>query len=123
MALLLVTIPLVPGPAAGEYGWAMWSSDGLKLRSQGSAAPGYTAPRAYYPAPARSYAPPPPASYSYAPPAPRVGQYGDFDGYRAPPPGYAANGGYYPQDARSNGGYYAPPYGAPNADYASPNQH
>jgi len=39
MALLLVTIPLVSGPAAGEYGWALWSSDGRKLRSQGSAAP------------------------------------------------------------------------------------
>ncbi|MDM0031573.1 type II secretion system protein GspL [Variovorax sp. J22P271] len=39
MALLLVTIPLVSGLAAGEYGWALWSSDGRKLRSQGSAAP------------------------------------------------------------------------------------
>src|SRR6478609_8469759 len=39
MALLLVTIPLVSGPAAGEYGWAIWSSDGQKLRAQGSASP------------------------------------------------------------------------------------
>jgi len=39
MALLLVTIPLVSGPAAAEYGWAAWSSDGRKLRSQGQAAP------------------------------------------------------------------------------------
>jgi general secretion pathway protein L len=36
MALLLVTLPLATGPAA-EYGWALWSSDGRKLRSQGSA--------------------------------------------------------------------------------------
>lgn len=40
MALLLVTIPLTSGPAtAAEYGWTVWSSDGRKLRSQGSAAP------------------------------------------------------------------------------------
>lgn len=39
MALLLVTIPLSSGTAAAEYGWAVWSSDGRKLRSQGSAAP------------------------------------------------------------------------------------
>lgn len=37
MALLLVTIPLVSGSGAAEYGWAVWSSDGRKLRSQGSA--------------------------------------------------------------------------------------
>lgn len=37
MALLLVTIPITPGSAAAEYGWAVWSSDGRKLRSQGSA--------------------------------------------------------------------------------------
>lgn len=39
MPLLLVTIPLTSGAAAAEYGWAVWSSDGRKLRSQGSAAP------------------------------------------------------------------------------------
>jgi general secretion pathway protein L len=39
MALLLVTVPLPPAPAGGEYGWALWSSDGRKLRSQGNAAP------------------------------------------------------------------------------------
>ena len=39
MALLLVTIPLASGGAAAEYGWAAWSSDGRKLRAQGSAAP------------------------------------------------------------------------------------
>src|SRR5687768_14764839 len=39
MALLLVTAPLPPSPAGGDYGWAMWSSDGRKLRSQGSAPP------------------------------------------------------------------------------------
>jgi general secretion pathway protein L len=35
--VLLVTIPLTSGSAAAEYGWAQWSSDGRKLRSQGSA--------------------------------------------------------------------------------------
>lgn len=39
MALLLVTVPPPPAPAGGEYGWAVWSSDGRKLRSQGSAPP------------------------------------------------------------------------------------
>ena len=39
MALLLVTIPLTPGSATAEYGWSAWSSDGSKLRSQGSAPP------------------------------------------------------------------------------------
>lgn len=39
MALLLVTAPLPPSPAGGDYGWALWSSDGRKLRSQGSAPP------------------------------------------------------------------------------------
>ncbi|MDM0011333.1 type II secretion system protein GspL [Variovorax sp. J22P168] len=39
MALLLVTIPLVQGSSAAEYGWSVWSSDGRKLRSQGSAVP------------------------------------------------------------------------------------
>ncbi|VTU19577.1 type II secretion system protein L [Variovorax sp. PBL-H6] len=39
MALLLVTAPLPPAPAGGDYGWAAWSSDGRKLRSQGSAPP------------------------------------------------------------------------------------
>ncbi|MDM0000895.1 type II secretion system protein GspL [Variovorax sp. J22P240] len=39
MALLLVTIPLTPGSATAEYGWSAWSSDGRKLRSQGSAPP------------------------------------------------------------------------------------
>ncbi|RZL92052.1 MAG: general secretion pathway protein GspL [Variovorax sp.] len=39
MALLLVTIPLAPAPAHGEYGWALWSSDGRKVRSEGSAPP------------------------------------------------------------------------------------
>jgi general secretion pathway protein L len=39
MALLLVTLPPAPAPAGGEYGWALWSSDGRKLRSQGSAPP------------------------------------------------------------------------------------
>jgi general secretion pathway protein L len=37
MSLLLVTIPLTPGSALAEYGWAEWSSDGRKLRAQGSA--------------------------------------------------------------------------------------
>lgn len=35
--MLLVTIPLSSGSAIAEYGWAVWSSDGRKLRSQGSA--------------------------------------------------------------------------------------
>ncbi|MGO4394544.1 type II secretion system protein GspL [Variovorax sp. M-6] len=35
--MLLVTIPLASGSATAEYGWAVWSSDGRKLRSQGSA--------------------------------------------------------------------------------------
>src|SRR5215213_5768175 len=39
MALLLVTAPLPPAPAGGDYGWAVWSSDGRKLRSRGSAPP------------------------------------------------------------------------------------
>jgi general secretion pathway protein L len=39
MALLLVNLPLASTPAGGEYGWALWSSDGRKLRSQGSAPP------------------------------------------------------------------------------------
>ena len=39
MALLLVTAPLPPAPAGGDYGWAVWSSDGRRLRSQGSAPP------------------------------------------------------------------------------------
>lgn len=39
MPLLLVTIPLVQGSSAAEYGWAAWSSDGRKLRAQGSAVP------------------------------------------------------------------------------------
>jgi len=39
MALLLVTAPPPPASAGGEYGWAVWSSDGRKLRSQGSALP------------------------------------------------------------------------------------
>ena len=38
MSVLLVTIPLTPGSATAEYGWADWSSDGSKLRAQGSAA-------------------------------------------------------------------------------------
>jgi len=36
MAVLFVTVPVAFGPAA-EFGWAIWSSDGRKLRSQGSA--------------------------------------------------------------------------------------
>ena len=39
MALLLVTAPLPPAPIGGDYGWAEWSADGRKLRSQGSAPP------------------------------------------------------------------------------------
>ena len=39
MALLIVTVPSPPAPTGGEYGWAVWSSDGRKLRSQGSAPP------------------------------------------------------------------------------------
>jgi general secretion pathway protein L len=39
MPVLFVTIPLPPAPSGGEYGWAVWSSDGRKLRSQGSAVP------------------------------------------------------------------------------------
>ena len=39
MALLLVTAPLPPAPAGGDYGWAVWSTDGRKLRSEGSAPP------------------------------------------------------------------------------------
>jgi len=38
MPLLLVTVPLALGPTA-EFGWAAWSSDGRKLRAQGSALP------------------------------------------------------------------------------------
>jgi len=37
MALLLATIPLTSGSAAAEFGWAAWSSDGRRQRSQGSA--------------------------------------------------------------------------------------
>ncbi|SCK44115.1 general secretion pathway protein L [Variovorax sp. HW608] len=37
MSVLLVTIPITPGSAIAEYGWADWSSDGRKLRAQGSA--------------------------------------------------------------------------------------
>jgi general secretion pathway protein L len=37
MSVLLVTIPLTPGSATAEYGWADWSSDGRKLRAQGTA--------------------------------------------------------------------------------------
>lgn len=37
MSLLLVTIPLEPGSATAEYGWAEWSSDEGKLLAQGSA--------------------------------------------------------------------------------------
>src|SRR5262249_48338702 len=37
MSVLLVTIPLTPGSATAEYGWADWSSDGSKLRAQGTA--------------------------------------------------------------------------------------
>ena len=36
---LLVTIPLPSAPAGGEYGWDLWSADGSKLRSSGSALP------------------------------------------------------------------------------------
>ena len=36
---LLVTIPLPSAPAGGEYGWDLWSADGGKLRSSGSAPP------------------------------------------------------------------------------------
>lgn len=36
MSLLLVTLPLPPAPANGEYGWMLWSADGA-LRSSGSA--------------------------------------------------------------------------------------
>ena len=39
MPQLLVTAPLPPAPVGGDYGWAVWSSDGRKLRSQGSAPP------------------------------------------------------------------------------------
>ncbi|VTU20620.1 type II secretion system protein L [Variovorax sp. PBL-E5] len=39
MALLFVTLPLAPAPAGGEYSWALWSTDGRKLRAQGSAPP------------------------------------------------------------------------------------
>ena len=35
--MLLVTIPVTSGSATTEYGWADWSSDGRKLRSQGTA--------------------------------------------------------------------------------------
>ncbi len=37
MPLLIVIPPLPPVTAGGEYSWAVWSSDGRKLRSQGSA--------------------------------------------------------------------------------------
>jgi general secretion pathway protein L len=36
---LLVTIPLPSAPAGSEYGWDLWSADGSKLRSSGSALP------------------------------------------------------------------------------------
>jgi len=39
MALLIVTAPPPSAPSGAEYGWALWSSDGRRLRSQGSAAP------------------------------------------------------------------------------------
>lgn len=39
MPVLFVTIPLPPAPPGGEYGWAVWSSDGRRLRSQGNALP------------------------------------------------------------------------------------
>lgn len=39
MPVLFVTIPIPPAAPGGEYGWAVWSSDGRKLRSQGSALP------------------------------------------------------------------------------------
>lgn len=107
-----------PAPAPQDY-----------YAPQANASPAYAAPRAYYPPPPRAYYRPPAASHSYAPPAPYhapgLGQYSDFDGYRAPP-GYAANGGYYRQDGGPSGGYYAPPprpHGLPNAAYAPPNQH
>ncbi|VWX58134.1 General secretion pathway protein GspL [Burkholderiales bacterium 8X] len=37
MPLLFVNAPLPPFNPAGEFAWAAWSSDGRKLRSQGSA--------------------------------------------------------------------------------------
>ncbi|MGJ7489052.1 type II secretion system protein GspL [Variovorax sp. ZT4R33] len=37
MPLLIVTLPPPPAPAGGEFGWVMWSSDGRKYRSRGSA--------------------------------------------------------------------------------------
>jgi general secretion pathway protein L len=39
MPLLIVTLPPPPAPAGGEFGWVMWSSDGRKYRSRGSALP------------------------------------------------------------------------------------
>lgn len=39
MPLLIVTLPPPPVPAGGEFGWVMWSSDGRKYRSRGSALP------------------------------------------------------------------------------------
>jgi general secretion pathway protein L len=35
--VLLVTLPLTPGSAAVEYGWAQWSGDERRLLAQGSA--------------------------------------------------------------------------------------
>jgi general secretion pathway protein L len=39
MPLLIVTLPLPPAPAGGELGWVLWSGDGRKYRSRGSALP------------------------------------------------------------------------------------
>ena len=36
MSMLLVTLPLPPASASGEYGWTLWSADGT-LRSSGNA--------------------------------------------------------------------------------------
>jgi general secretion pathway protein L len=36
MSLLIVTLPLPPAPAGGEYGWTLWAADG-SLRSSGTA--------------------------------------------------------------------------------------
>lgn len=36
MSMLLVTLPLPPASASGEYGWTLWSADG-SLRSSGNA--------------------------------------------------------------------------------------
>jgi hypothetical protein len=68
-------------------------------------------------------APPPPASYSYAHLAPALVSTATSTAIAARHRDTRRTADTTRRTLRSNGGYYPPPYGAPNGDYAPPSQH